>query len=90
MVFESVDQAAQYREYACALRASVPDIITLCGGKLSGRGVVMGSSFRVVPVAEAAYRFGTIPAGQQVRGSVRRVPPSEHGAHTWQGYQPHL
>lgn len=67
LVFETVDQGAQYRQYAIkALRASVPDIVTLDGGKLSGRGVVVGSGFRVCSIEDAMCRFGSIPAGQQV------------------------
>lgn len=67
LVFETVDQGAQYRQYAIkALRASVPDIVTLDGGKLSGRGVVLGSGFRVCKIEEAQCRFGTIPASHQV------------------------
>lgn len=69
LVFETVDQGAQYRQYAIkALRASVPDIVTLCGGKLSGRGVVVGSGFRVCSIEEAQCRFGSISAGHHVTG----------------------
>lgn len=67
LVFESLDQAATYRQYVCkTLRGSPADIVTLCGNKLSGRGVVLGSGFKVVPVEQAPCRFGTIPRGQQV------------------------
>lgn len=67
LVFESLDQAANYRQYVCkTLRGSPADIVTLCGNKLSGRGVVLGSGFKVVPVEQAPCRFGTIPKGQQV------------------------
>lgn len=68
LVFETIDQGAQYRQYAIkVLKASVPDIVTLDGGKLSGRGVVLGSGFRVCNIEDAMCRFGGIPAGQQVR-----------------------
>lgn len=68
LVFENLDDAASYRQYVCqTLKGSPADIVTLCGNKLSGRGVVLGSGFRVVPVEQAACRFGTIPRGQQVR-----------------------
>lgn len=68
LVFECLDQAATYRQYVCkTLRGSPADIVTLCGNKLSGRGVVLGSGFKVVPVEQAPCRFGTIPRGQQVR-----------------------
>lgn len=67
LVFEDLDQAANYRKYVCTtLRSSSADIVTLCGNKLSGRGVVLGSGFRVVPVEQAPCRFGTIPRAQQV------------------------
>jgi hypothetical protein len=67
LVFEGLDQAANYRQYVCkTLRGSPADIVTLCGNKLSGRGVVLGSGFKVVPVEQAPCRFGTIPRGQQV------------------------
>eukprot|EP00878_Enallax_costatus_P010991 GHUV01011479.1.p1 GENE.GHUV01011479.1~~GHUV01011479.1.p1 ORF type:complete len:515 (+),score=199.79 GHUV01011479.1:1894-3438(+) len=69
LVFETVNQGAQYRQYAIkALGASVPDIVTLCGGKLSGRGVVVGSGFRVCSIQDAPCRFGSIPAWQQMAG----------------------
>lgn len=68
MVFEGLDQAANYRQYVCkTLRGSLADIVTLCGNKLSGRGVVLGSGFKVMPIEQAPCRFGTIPKGQQVR-----------------------
>jgi hypothetical protein len=66
-VFEDLDQAAKYRQYVCnTLKSSSADIVTLCGNKLSGRGVVLGSGFKVVPVEQAPCRFGTIPRAQQV------------------------
>jgi len=68
MVFEGLDQAANYRQYVCkTLRGSLADIVTLCGNKLSGRGVVLGSGFKVMPIEQAPCRFGTIPKSQQVR-----------------------
>jgi hypothetical protein len=68
LVFEALDQAANYRQYVCKTLGGAPaDIVTLCGNKLSGRGVIMGSGFKVVAVEQAPCRFGTIPGGQQVR-----------------------
>jgi hypothetical protein len=68
LVFENLQQAASYREYVCqTLRGNCADLVTLCGNKLSGRGVVLGSGFRVLPIEQAPCRFGTIPKGQQVR-----------------------
>jgi hypothetical protein len=72
LVFESLEQAASYREYVCQmLRGNCADLVTLCGNKLSGRGVVLGSGFRVLPIEQAPCRFGTIPKGQQVRQHAR-------------------
>lgn len=65
LVFETLDQAAAYR--ACvvnSLKTSTADIVTLDGSKLSGRGVVVGSNFRVCPIQEAPFRFGSRPAGE--------------------------
>jgi hypothetical protein len=65
LVFETLDQAAAYR--ACVvntLKTSTADIVTLDGNKLSGRGVVVGSNFRVCSIQEAPFRFGTRPAGE--------------------------
>lgn len=71
-MFESLDQAASYRQYVCkTLRGSPADIVSLCGKKLSGRGVVLGSGFKVLPVEQAPCRFGTIPRRQQVRRGCR-------------------
>jgi hypothetical protein len=39
------------------LRCSCADIYTLDGGKLSGKGVVSGSGFRVAPMEELNYRW---------------------------------
>jgi hypothetical protein len=39
------------------LRCSLGDIYTLDKQKLSGKGVVAGSNFRVVPLEEAQYRW---------------------------------
>lgn len=74
-MFEDLDQAAKYRQYVCnTLKSSSADIVTLCGNKLSGRGVVLGSGFKVMPVEQAPCRFGTIPRAQQVRiGCLRSV-----------------
>ncbi len=44
-----------------SLGTSMGDVYTLDGGKLSGRGVVVGSGFRVLPLEDAPVRFG---AGQ--------------------------
>eukprot|EP00775_Hariotina_reticulata_P002831 gene2831-3124_t len=68
MVFESIDQAAQYRHYVIKeLRGSVGDIVTLDKGKLSGRGVVLGSTFKVCGIDEAPFRSADAqsPAQQQ-------------------------
>jgi hypothetical protein len=65
LVFETLDQAAAYR--ACVvntLKTSTADIVTLDDNKLSGRGVVVGSNFRVCSIQEAPFRFGTRPAGE--------------------------
>jgi hypothetical protein len=69
MVFESIDQAAQYRHFVIKdLRGSVGDIVTLDKGKLSGRGVVLGSTFKVCGIDEAPFRFATVPPSHQVSG----------------------
>lgn len=76
LVFESLEQAASYREYVCqTLRGNCADLVTLCGNKLSGRGVVLGSGFRVLPIEQAPCRFGTIPKGQQVRHACTACRP---------------
>ena len=41
------------------LHVNCPDILTLDRRRLTGKGIVSGSSFRVPPLAEAAYRFGS-------------------------------
>ncbi|PNW82785.1 hypothetical protein CHLRE_06g294050v5 [Chlamydomonas reinhardtii] len=62
LLFETLDQAAAYRAYVLqSLGTAMGDVYTLDGGKLSGRGVVVGSGFRVLPLEEAPVRFG---AGQ--------------------------
>lgn len=45
------------------LRTSLSDIFTLDGQKLSGRGVVVGSSFRVPRLEETHFRFGSRGGG---------------------------
>lgn len=44
------------------------DVYTLDKGKLSGRGVVAGSNWRVPPIEEAAIRFGASPGGGMAGG----------------------
>ncbi|KAG2443092.1 hypothetical protein HYH02_009506 [Chlamydomonas schloesseri] len=59
LLFETLDQAAAYRTYVLqSLGTSMGDVYTLDGGKLSGRGVVVGSGFRVLPLEDAPVRFG--------------------------------
>ena len=38
------------------------DIVTLDGGKITGRGITLGSSWKVTPLAEAHYCWGSTPA----------------------------
>ncbi|GLI61005.1 hypothetical protein VaNZ11_003267, partial [Volvox africanus] len=66
LVFETLDQAAAYRTYVVQALgcAGLGDIYTLDGGKLSGRGVVVGSGFRVVALEDAAVRFGATQNSQ--------------------------
>ena len=35
------------------------DVVSLDGGRISGKGITSGSNYRVAPLAEAAYRFGS-------------------------------
>ncbi|GLC56261.1 hypothetical protein PLESTB_001085700 [Pleodorina starrii] len=66
LVFETLDQAAAYRTYVVQALgcAGLGDIYTLDGGKLSGRGVVVGSGFRVVALEDAVVRFGAAQNSQ--------------------------
>ncbi|GIL94923.1 hypothetical protein Vretimale_1033 [Volvox reticuliferus] len=66
LVFETLDQAAAYRTYVVQALgcAGLGDIYTLDGGKLSGRGVVVGSGFRVVALEDAVVRFGATQTSQ--------------------------
>jgi hypothetical protein len=61
MVFDTLDNAAAYRQTLVQrLKVSCGDIITLDGNRLSGRGVVSGSSFHVAACGDKAeYIFGT-------------------------------
>ncbi|KAF8056436.1 SMCHD1 [Scenedesmus sp. PABB004] len=78
LVFETIKQAAEYRQWVVqTLRGTTADIVTLDEGKLSGRGVVVGSNFRVLPVSDAPFRFGTIPPGQQ---AASQASPSQCAA----------
>ncbi|KXZ46758.1 hypothetical protein GPECTOR_41g723 [Gonium pectorale] len=79
LVFETLDQAAAYRTYVVQTLGtpSLGDIYTLDGGKLSGRGVVAGSGFRVVPLDDAAVRFGAAQSSQAARAKQL----SQLGAH---------
>eukprot|EP00798_Chlamydomonas_sp_ICE-L_P006659 gene6659-3323_t len=59
LVFETLEKAAAYRQFVTqGLRYSLGDIYTLDHQKLSGRGVVVGSGFRVLGIQEAPLRFG--------------------------------
>lgn len=49
---------------AQVLRVSCPDMITLDCGKITGRGITMGSSFQVPQLADAHACFGPTPATQ--------------------------
>lgn len=60
-----------------SLGTAMGDVYTLDGGKLSGRGVVVGSGFRVLPLEEAPVRFGA-GQGQQV-GVGRWTRGAMHG-----------
>jgi hypothetical protein len=66
-------RAAPPRPAACraaqVLRCSLGDIYTLDRQKLSGKGVVAGSNFRVAPLEEAQYRCGRAPGGAGRRGA---------------------
>ncbi|EFJ52379.1 hypothetical protein VOLCADRAFT_86759 [Volvox carteri f. nagariensis] len=66
LVFETLDQAAAYRTYVVQALgcAGLGDIYTLDGGKLSGRGVVVGSGFRVAALEDAVVRFGAAQGSQ--------------------------
>lgn len=46
------------------LRVGCPDMITLDCGKITGRGITMGSSFQVPQLADAHACFGPTPATQ--------------------------
>lgn len=48
------------------LKQGVPDILTLDLKRISSKGVISGSNFRVPPLADATIRFGS-PAPQQVK-----------------------
>ena len=51
-MFETLEQASRYRELVTQqLRTSCQDIVTLDGGKISGRGITAGSSFQARPAA---------------------------------------
>ncbi|GBF97420.1 hypothetical protein Rsub_09586 [Raphidocelis subcapitata] len=64
LVFEGMEQAARYRQLVTqVLRSSMADVFTLDGQKISGRGVVVGSSFRVPPLEETHFRFGSRGGG---------------------------
>lgn len=45
------------------LKSSLPDLITLDGSRISSKGIVAGSSFRVPPWREATICWGSTPAG---------------------------
>jgi len=69
LVFETMPQAARYRQLVTqVLRSSMADLFTLDGQKISGRGVVVGSSFRVPALGETAFRFGSRGGGGGGRG----------------------
>ncbi|KAI8466921.1 MAG: hypothetical protein J3K34DRAFT_524164 [Monoraphidium minutum] len=70
LVFETMEQAAKYRQTVTqVLRTNLSDIFTLDGQKISGRGVVVGSSFRVTPLADALFRFGSRGGGGGGQGA---------------------
>lgn len=66
LVFDTLENAAGYKQSLVQqLRVTSGDIITLCGQKLSGRGVVSGSSFQVPSTAaKADYIFGSSTVSQ--------------------------
>ena len=62
LVFETAEAAGAYREAVSGrLRAGCGDILTLDGGRITSKGIVSGSSFQVLPVGRAPFRFGTTP-----------------------------
>ena len=48
---------------AQVLKSSLPDLITLDGSRISSKGIVAGSSFRVPPWREATICWGSTPVG---------------------------
>lgn len=50
--------------HAQKLRSGLSDIICLDGGRISGRGIVSGSSFKVDPLDKTDFCFGGTPHGQ--------------------------
>ena len=48
---------------AQVLKSSLPDLITLDGSRISSKGIVAGSSFRVPPWWEATICWGSTPVG---------------------------
>lgn len=67
LVFETLQQGAAYRQLVTQqLRGSVPDVVSLDGGRLAASGMVAGSGFQVVPLQEAACCFGSSEAGVSV------------------------
>lgn len=69
LVFETMEQAADYREYVCQkLKSNVGDILTLDMGRISSKGIVSGSSFRPPPLDQADYLIGSTPGGQRGSG----------------------
>ena len=48
---------------AQVLKSSLPDLITLDGSRISSKGIVAGSSFRVLPWREATVCWGSTPVG---------------------------
>jgi hypothetical protein len=66
LVFESLAEGAAYRGYVTR-RLKAPfafDIVTLDGGRISGRGVVAGDAYSPPPLAAADYVIGSSPAGR--------------------------
>jgi uncharacterized protein (DUF697 family) len=64
LVFETLQQGAAYRQLVTQqLRGSVPDVVSLDGGRLAASGMVAGSGFQVVPLQQAACCFGSGEAG---------------------------
>ncbi|KAK9820414.1 hypothetical protein WJX72_010046 [[Myrmecia] bisecta] len=60
LVFDTLDHAQAYREFMTqVLKAGTGDIFTLCGHKISGRGIIGGSGFKVPPLDELQHRFGS-------------------------------